>query len=102
MTNNFTPTAILNHLILIIGSKYPDAKREIDSLNYSLLFTSPEAINNKFWGWDGPSKGFPGLCQYHFSNKGDITICIKKFYDACVKKFKEDEWKGEFNYGKFI
>ena len=49
MTNKFTPTAILNHLILIIGSKYPDAKREIDSLNYSLLFTSPEAINNKFW-----------------------------------------------------
>ena len=70
MTNNFTPVAILNHLIEIIGSKYPDAKREIDSLIYSLSFTSPEAINNKFWGWDGTSGGFPGVCEYHFSDEG--------------------------------
>ena len=29
---------------------------------------------------DGPSKGFPGLCQYHFSNMGEFAIRIKKFY----------------------
>ena len=61
-----------------------------------------EAIDNKFWGWGGPSGGFPGVCQYHFSDEGEITICIKKFYDASVKKFNEDKWNGEFDYGKFI
>lgn len=84
----------------MIGSKYPNAKRETTSLIYSLSYMAPEIISNKFWGWGGPSHGFPGLCQYHFSDEGEFTIRIKNFYDAVVKKYKEDKWNGEMDYGE--
>tara|TARA_B100000795_G_scaffold190743_1_gene145328 strand:+ start:28 stop:342 length:315 start_codon:yes stop_codon:yes gene_type:complete len=100
--DNFTPIEVLNQLILMIGSKYPNAKREITSLLYSLSYIAPEIIDNKFWGWDGPSQGFPGLCRYHFSDEDKFTIHIKNFYDAVVKKYKEDKWSGKMDYDKFV